>query len=367
MYIVIFCSFLALFFTVLESKFQIRGGMKLGFILVTFLGIIHYDYGNDYMSYFNVYNEVTSYSFDLKGILDGYYYHEPGWALLCWLFKPIGGFFMMVAVLNVIQNYIIYNFIKCFVDYKWWPMSIFVYLFTTSFYLMSFSMMRQEFVVIVFLGLWTFIEKRKWLLPLIILYLCSFVHSSAQVLIPFVFWGYLPMKNGKLIGVFYAILLLVLWLFQDILNNIFQFALTIDEGFSGYANTYGTNGNNGVHIGLGFVIYMIPFVLSILLLLSKRDDLSVQTKQLIALSAISFLITPFGQIIQLVGRLSIYFSIFSIGAIPFVYKNVKNGYLRISLVALYTFVVLFDYYSFFQNPVWVDKYSNFHTIFSHIL
>ena len=83
MYIVIFFSILAFLLTYLESKGKMKGGMKIGFILVTILGAIHYDYGNDYFSYLGNYEEITRYSFDLLGILAGEYYREPGWALLC--------------------------------------------------------------------------------------------------------------------------------------------------------------------------------------------------------------------------------------------------------------------------------------------
>ena len=126
MYIVIFCSLIALLLTYLESRNQAKGGMKWGFVIVTILGMIHYDYGNDYMFYYDVYKQVTSYRFDLSGIL-GDYYREPGWALLCWLFKPIGGFFMMVAVLNLIQNMLVYRTINNYVEKKWWPLSVFIY------------------------------------------------------------------------------------------------------------------------------------------------------------------------------------------------------------------------------------------------
>ena len=108
--------------------------------------MIHYDYGNDYMPYYNVYKQVTSYRFDLSGILAGDYFREPGWVLLCWFFKPIGGFFMMVAVLNLIENMLVYRTIKIYVEKKWWPLSVFIYLFSTSLYLLNFSMMRQKFI-----------------------------------------------------------------------------------------------------------------------------------------------------------------------------------------------------------------------------
>lgn len=364
MYIVILFSVLSLLLTYLESRYKIKNGMKFGFILVTFLGVIHYDYGNDYMSYLNIYKDVTNYSFNLNDIIAGEYFRDPGWVLLCWFFKPIGGFFMMVAVLNIIQNYIVYHFIKNHVDLKWWPIAIIIYLFSTSYYLMSFSMMRQEFVVILFLGMWDLIRHRKWLLPLVILYLCSFIHSSALVLIPFVFWGFLPIKNGKLLGVGYAILLLSLWFFQDLLNSIFQFTLTMDDDFSNYAETYSDN-DKGIHLGIGFIINLIPFILSILFLY-KQDNASLHEKQLVALSTISFLLIPFGQIIQSTGRLSIYFSVFSIGSIPLIYKNITNKSLRTGLMTLYILILLFDYYLFFHSPIWVDKYTHFYTIFPHI-
>ena len=68
MYIVIFFSILVLFLTYLDSRGKMKGGMKVGFVLVAILGAIHYDYGNDYISYLGDYEEITSYSFDLPGI-----------------------------------------------------------------------------------------------------------------------------------------------------------------------------------------------------------------------------------------------------------------------------------------------------------
>lgn len=365
MYVVVFFSLIAFLLTYLESKGQMKYGMKVGFILLTILGAIHYDYGNDYMPYYELANQVTSYSFDLSKILAGDYYRDSGWVLLCWLFKPFGGFFVMVAVLNVIQNCVVYKFIKRNVELKWWPLAIFIYLFVTSFYLMSFSMMRQMFVVIVFLGMWKYIILRKWWIPLIVLYLCSYVHGSAIVLLPFAFWGFIPMDKAKYVGVGYVTLLIVLWLFHETLSNIFQFAMTLDDGFSEYAYRY-ENDEKGLKLGLGFIINMIPFGLSIMFLLSKKNNYSYQTKSLVALGAISFLITPFGQIIRLVSRLGSYFGIFGLASIPLIYGNIKNRIMRLGLLFIYILITLYDYYLFFADSVFSEKYSTFHTIFSQI-
>ena len=99
MYIVIACSLVALLFTYLESTDKLNGGLKLGFFVITFIQAIHYNYGNDYMSYYLDYLSVTSNVFDFDKIVYGNYYKEPGWVLLSWFFKPFGGFFMKIAKL----------------------------------------------------------------------------------------------------------------------------------------------------------------------------------------------------------------------------------------------------------------------------
>ena len=100
MYIVIFTSLLALLLTYLDSKNQMRNGMRIGFILVTLLAVIHYNYGNDYMAYLEVYDDVKKYSaYNFNLIFDETLFRDSGWALICYLFNHLGGFFMMVAVL----------------------------------------------------------------------------------------------------------------------------------------------------------------------------------------------------------------------------------------------------------------------------
>lgn len=364
MYIVIFCSLIALLLTYLESTNKVKDGMKWGFVIVTILGMIHYDYGNDYMSYYDIYREVTSYSFDLTGILAGDYFREPGWALLCWFFKPIGGFFMMVAVLNLVQNLLFYRTIKNYVEKKWWSLSVFIYLFSTSLYLLNFSMMRQGFVVCVFLGLWPLIKKKKWYLAAPILWLCSSVHSSALVLIPFAFAGLLPIGKGKVWASFYIIIFFALWFSGSLLNDIFMSFMSIEE-FMNYADTY-SNDNNTMKIGFGFAMNLIPFILGMMYLIDTESEHSASDKLLVSMSLLSFLIAPFASIIPLVGRVGMYFGSYQIIAMPLIYKNLKRKYLQWALLFLFVFMLSYSYLTFFKSPIWVDKYTTFKTIFSQI-
>lgn len=360
MYVVIFCSLLALLLTYLESKHRLRGGMKLGFILVTLLGVIHYNYGNDYMAYYDIYKSIVNVPFNFSNVIGGYVYKEPGWALINYAFKPIGGFFMMVAVLNIIQNVIYYRFIKNNVARSWWPVAIFIYLFSSNFYLLNFSMMRQGLVIAVFLAMWKYIKVKKWHIALVGLILAASVHSSALILLPFSFWGFLKMKNGKVWAIIYLVLFFFLWSADDFLNGVFE-ALIIFEEFQEYS--YYLKDAESVEFGVGFLINMLPFVVSIYYLMIDKEQ-TEQNHQLVALATIGFMILPFGQIIPLISRVGMYFGAFSICAFTDSYSIIRNRYMRWIMIGIYVAITLYDYWNFFNNSVYADSYYHFKTIFT---
>lgn len=363
MYIVIFCSLFAFLLTYLESRGKLKGGLKWGFFIITFLQAIHYNYGNDYMHYYEAYLSDTSYNFDFLQIVQSKNYKDPGWVLLSWLFKPIGGFFMMVAVLTIIQNTIVYWSIVRYVEKSWWSFSFAIYIFTANFYLLSFSMLRQSFVIFMFLGLWRFIEKRKWLVPLIVIWLCSFIHASSIILLPFAFWGFAPVNKRKFISLAYVAIFLIFWFFHDVLNRLFSFVLALDETLEDFAIIYGDTKQDSSY-GLGFVLNIIPFVLSIQYLLREDDKVTIERKHLVTLAAISYLIIPFSQIIHLIGRVAMYFSIYSIVAIPLTYGSIKRKGIKIGLSIVFIIVMIFSYINFFNSNIYGPKYSIFQTIFS---
>ena len=360
MIVVAICSLLALLFTYLESRGRLRGGMKMGFVLVTVLGVIHYDYGNDYMAYYDIYRSIVGEPFNWANVLSGNTYKEPGWALINYMFQPIGGFFVMVAVLNIIQNVIYYKFIRNNVESSWWPVAVFIYLFSTSFYLLNFSMMRQGLVIAVFLGMWKYISNKKWIVAFLCLIVASFIHTSALILIPFSFWGYLKMQNSKLWALIYVGLFIALWSAKEFMNKIFETVIIFEE-FQDYADYM--NNTESVEFGIGFVINMIPFVVSLWYLYGDIQQ-SERNHQLVALATVGFMILPFSQIIPLIGRIGMYFNVFSIGAFTMSYSAIKMRNLRYGLISVYVFMMLYDYWLFFTNSVFSKSYSTFNTIFS---
>lgn len=359
MYVVIITSFIALILTCFDSKNLTRNGMFWGFVMLTTLGVIHYDYGNDYMAYYHLYNEITKYPLTFDSLTTNELFRDPGWVVLCHLFSYFGGFFTMVAVLNIIQNVLVYRFIKSNIERTWWPMAIFIYMCNTGLYLMNFSMMRQGLVVCLFLGIWDLIKNRKWWWALLIMYLCSFIHLSAIILLPFAFWGYLPKLNGKVWAIVYGVLLIFLWTSGETLNNIFMSGLSLEE-FQEYAATYEDIGTVGP-TGIGFIINLLPFLVALYYLLTDKTYKDKQN--IVLLSLLSFIIAPFAQIIPMVGRIGIYFTIYNIAAIPIIYRSIKKIELRYGLLSVFIIITLYDYWLFFNQGVYVRGYYTFHTIF----
>ncbi len=363
MYIVLITTLISLLLTYLNTKDIVKNGLKISFILVTLLAAIHYRYGNDYMAYLEIYNDVNKYSSNNFNIIfDETFFRDTGWALLCRLFNNLGGFFMMVAILNIIQNVIVYRFIKNNVAKQWWVMAVFIYLFVTNLYLLNFSMMRQGFVVCIFLGMWKYIKERKWWWPLLILFLCSYIHASAVILLPFAFWGYLPMKKGKLWTCIFLAIFAILWSQKNILGEIIYMATMSSESLEGYTTTYGDNVNTAT-FNIGFIMNLIPFVLS--LYYSYKCD-EPEKRKLVLLAAVSFMITPFTLIIPDIGRLGTYFAIYKLAAYPLVYSNIKRLEPRIGFLAIFVLMTLYDYWIFFNVGVFAKPYRTFHTIFEAI-
>lgn len=361
MYTVLLCSLLALLFTYLESKHILRDGMKIGFILVTLLGVIHYDYGNDYLNYYDIYYRITDTPFDWYDLISGDIYKEPGWALINYAFSYIGGFFMMVAALNVLQNCFVYLFIKQNVNVKWWPIAVFIYLFSTNYYLLNFSMMRQGLAVCGFLAIWPYIKDRQWLKSLILLWLLSLVHSSALVLIPFAFWGFLPVKRGLMITCVFSALFLFLWFSSEYINVIFE-ELTMLADFEEYSDAYSDDGGYE-SIGLGFIINLIPFIISLKYIATDKSN-DYTSRQLVLLASVGAMILPFGRIIHLVSRIGIYFGIFTLASIPIAYGSIKNRIIRWGLISIFILMTLYNYWLFFNEGAFASSYKEFKSIFS---
>lgn len=363
MIVVVLISILSFFLTFLSSNGRIKYGMEIGFILVTIVAAIHYNYGNDYKAYYSLFNNITKEDFSWQSISSKEIYKDPGWAIICFIFKPFkeNGFFVMVAVLNILQNWIYYSFIKKNVPQKDWHFAVFIYLFTFSFYALNMSMMRQGLAISLFVLMLPLIQRKKTLPALLLALVAYSVHSSAIIIIPFAFFGYIRMVRTERWAFFFGFFFLILLVAGDFVGSIYSNLAKVGD-FEEFDNNYRSIklSNNG--IGLGFILIQVPFMVSIYYLLKQKHTTPDQRK-LIVISCFGSLIVPFGLKFHLIDRMGLYFNAYNIAAIPFMYGMINNKVIKIGITCLYAFFTLWSYWNAFTGETYAMSYGIFKTIF----
>lgn len=355
--VVVFVSILAVLLAYFAGKGSMKRGLDLSFLVLTAIGAIHYNYGSDYNVYvqlFSVFSEDTSAFKDIV-------FRDPGWVLLNRICKPIG-FFGLLILVNVVMNLIYYWFIKKHVPAKMWWLAVAIYVFSTSFYLMNFSMLRQGLAISLFLLAVPLIIDKKIFPSLLVVLVASTIHSSAIILLPFVFWGLLPQKFGKLLVAVYVILFALFLFGGSIVEQWLNLFLSSSEKFEEFANYNKT----GISFGLGFMADMVTFI--VYLSSINSVNFSREDKLLISLTSIGSVLIPFQQIYLIAGRVSWYFGVLSILAIPMCYDNLKSSkgkpIANIYLSLFFTLLVI-RYYLFFHTGAFVSSFNKpFEMIFS---
>lgn len=360
MTVIIIVSILALLLTYFETNGILKNGMLIGFSFVAIILAIRFNYGNDYPVYYATYLDMCRYSFNIKAIMAGDFFRDPGWALLCFMFKPAGGFFSLIAAISVFEVFVVYYIIRKYVLKENYVFSVFVFLFTTNIFISSCSMIRQMLVATVFLALWPIIEKKRHaIFVCLIIYIMSFIHGSALILLPFAFWYFLPLQKGRIIAPSLLFVFFLFWIDKDSVNRIFQTFMVIDS-FQDYADSYMRLSQGTWKLSPLMIAKTIPFFLYLYFIWDREDDPLIY---LICISVIPFMIQPFGEIIPDVARISSYFYPFTIITVPYIYSSINRPVLRYGFISLFVAITLYNYFIFFQDPTFTEYYSEYHTIF----
>ena len=113
MWVTLIVGIISVFFAWLESIGKWKHGLKFSLFTIFIFLALRYDFGNDYMGYFEFFEDIDSYKtlnlnlITVKGT-------EIGWIYLNKFFGLFGehGFFLMIAFLAAVTCYILYRFIK---------------------------------------------------------------------------------------------------------------------------------------------------------------------------------------------------------------------------------------------------------------
>lgn len=354
-------SIIAVFLAFLNSKKVFKYGLESAFIIITIFLSIRYDWGNDYSEYMNLFENIQSSNLQYKDwesfyLVSGRF--ELGWVFLNIFFRPIG-FFGMVIIFTIFENFVLYKFIKETTECETYWLSVFIYCFASSFLLIGSSMMREWLAVSLCIISYRYIQRQKLLPFLILVIIASTIHKSALIFLPAYFISYI--KDIKLkrywFPIFIFIYILLAVILPDLLRSNMGFLLSF-ESFQ-YYERYTSAETSGFALG-----NILPVVIS-LICLSEASLHSRDIQKLIVIFAISSLTYAVTGIVPLLDRMGYYFNVAQICVIPIVYGKIKsNDLIKNVLLFILILLTLRGYFQFFESKIWGASFMDYKTIFS---
>lgn len=334
--------------------------LALSFLTLFIFLAIRFDFGNDYMNYYNYFKTVHNAS--LKDLLDFSNYNIMGFREIgyTWLNRLFPNFFIMIAILSLFTCLIYYQIIVAHVTPNLFWLSLFILVFDPGLILVQSSAIRQTIAVCIFIYSIKFlIEKNFWKYIILVLLASSF-HLSALILLP-LYFIVTPNKwsNGILVALFIGFLFVTFfgYVFLDSIDRLTQIY------FPRYREEYLIDiVSNSLDTGVGFVFLVCTF-LFILWSHNKGEGNNIIISKL---TIIGFVLFPMGMYLNMIGRIGMYFDPFIILSLPFAISLQKSWQLRICTISFYIFFYFYSFSKFFKNPVWEEKFSIYKTIFSHI-
>lgn len=294
--------------SILMNKFLIL----ISFLILLLPHALRYGIGTDYF-----YTYVPGFFATGRGVD---FYDELGFSLLN---KIIYFFTQDYKVLFFICSFIIFFFIYRGIvkNSKNIPLSILL-IFLTQCYFYSMNMMRQSIAIAIVFYAFKYIKSNQKLKYIICTLLASLIHTSALIMIPFIFIYNIEIGKIKKI-----IICIVLLLFGNIVGNILYYIVNTYTNYGWYYNS--AFATESVPLTLILTNLML-FLLNILFYpKSKADD--EEYKLLSNINFIGMCIIIISPTIPLVYRIVKYFTIYQILFIPEMLSRIKKAKTRFAV------------------------------------
>jgi hypothetical protein len=343
---------ISVLFAYLAQYRNFQGGLKVAYTLIFLFLALRFNFGNDYKAYLEAFYSVNYYG--KVDIFDETNQFEPAWTLLNRLFKPFG-FFAMTAVLAAFHSFVFYRFIKKYLPVKYYWIAVFLYVFSPGFLLVMSTAMRQSVAITLFIFSIDYIFSKNALKYYLCIALASLFHTSAIVLIPVYFLGFVNWRIKWISGI------IIISFFTSILFFRSYITSRVNQFIINYIPDYGIyEGGAELGSGLGFAYTLLLFIM---VLIYDRFQ-TKETALIFKLSIISFLILPLGFIIQLIGRVGMYFSPATLIVYSAIYSNLKKSSYKLVFIVLLIFITLYSFFQFFNSDIYKVAFGTYHTIFS---
>ena len=381
MFTVVAVGILAIMFAYVARIKKLRFCLQISFFVIFLFLALRYNYGNDYKAYFEMFYDISQLSLDFETIKniwtnsilanmflpgsDDLQVHvlstEPGWLMLCILFRPFG-FFAMVACLALFNCMVYYTFIKKYVppDYYWF--AVFLYVFSPNLMLVQMVVMRQSVAIAIFLISIQYILKKDFLRYALLILVATLFHTTALILLPLYLLGVCNFKINTFVAIGIISLFVCLFLLTSPLSQVANVLV------SSYAPKYevyqGTSST--VSTGLGVILNILLLIM--LLLFIKYQD--AELALLFKISILEIFVIPLAMVVMMFSRIGFYFLPVIMAVYPSALVKTKKAFSTYPLPFKYAILItviswnLFLFWTFFQSDAWKASFSIYNSILS---
>lgn len=347
--------------TFLTRHSKAKIGLFVSFLLLFLFQAIRYDYGNDYMLYSRNFDAIKSTVFSRYELFK---FSEDkrleiGFVYLIKLF-PFTNFFAFVTIWSFVNCIVYYSIIKKYVPQNYYWFALAVYLFCPLGMLIQSSAFRQTIAIWIFVWAFKYLKNQNLIKYLIVMTIGGLIHKSCFILIPLYFLGNVKLLKDKLIYVFPAIFILLLFINLSIKENILPF---VDKYFNTYLR-YTMNNYDELLREQTLVEILVKVFLLVLILYSYRVGNLLQRKYSV-LAAFFVLFFSLVGVVFLLDRISMYFIPFLIITLPNAIFNIKNVIVRYMSMGLIVGYYSIQFFRIFYSETWGAHFIIYQTIFGN--
>lgn len=353
MYTFLFLGFIVLLLSFLNKYKNAEYGLLFSFVLIFIFSAIRYNFGNDYQSYLEIFNEINT---NINLSISGYSRYEFGWVLLNIFFGKISfeGLIIFTSLINCIFYFL---FIKKYVSTNYYLFSIFLFYFDSNIFLIGLSAIRQSIAIIFILISINRIFYKYYLQFLISFFFAINFHFSSLILFPVIvifhlFNNKISIKHVAIILSFFA----ATFIFKDELKDHF-FAINLLF----FENRYGAIDSDNSMSFLNFFAYLVV----LFFLFISHNKLDKQFQYFCKLLIFAIIIIPIDFILPLTGRLTFYFFPLTIILFPQILKSMNNSFYKISFTFTVICITTIRVINFFTSDTYSIGFGNYKTIFYH--
>lgn len=346
---IIFYIILALLGFCIKNRVQ---ALKAMCIFIAVYTSLRYNYPSDYPAYEYVFNQFANSSYIYDPDIDHF---EEGWYLINRFFAPFG-YYAFVAFCSCLFAYSIYLVCKIFVPNGVVTL-VLLGIVSVGGFTTLLSAQRQLLVTAIFLIsfyylLYNRINKLRDLVGFnvivywLIVYICSYFHSSALFLLIIPFFFVLPNQSTIVVLGIVVTAALLLLLGNSFLPKYFT-EMSENLGYYDHLNFSGEYSGSITVLQASIWLFQLYYVVFIY----KKVMCNNSEKAVLLISLFSILITISGYSLGQIARLSHYIYIFTFLVIGIIFDKLRYSTLGRIFILVNTIWVVWNLFKVFSIPV----------------